>query len=609
MNLQVSVSNTRQKKRAIATAIVCSFLLVLPSCAMPKLRHPDPGPGLPESFNGATIPESSAQLKVEEFFDDPTLVGLIDQALAGNQELRILTEEVRIASNEILARRGAYLPFFTIGGGAALNKVSDFTLEGAGIRDDQFRPGQLLPNPLPNFLFATNILWQVDIWRQLRNARDAAVLRYFSTGEGRNYLVTRLVAEIAENYYRLMALDARLENLNRIIALQERSLEIAQARKAAARGTDLPVQRFQAEVRKNQSEKLIVNQDIIQAENRINFLVGRFPQPVERRRVRFIDLNLHDLSLGVPPQLLQNRPDIRQAERALAAAGLDVKVARANFFPRLLITSGVGYQAFNTKYLLMTPGSLIYNVAGDLLAPLVNKRAIQADYMNANAKQLQAVYNYQRVIINAVTEVVNRVTRVENYGQSIEIKKGQVQSLEAAVEAATSLYQLPRAEVPIDYLDVLTAQNELFVAIRDLIEIKGEQLFAIVNTYQALGGGAYMLPIVQPVPLHYEHKWWRLILGDMHPDPAAFASGGGFKPPSEASGAAPRGPVPLPSLPAEGSPKPFPTPAAGTDLQPVPTPPPAAERGPFQLPASGAPAERVPEPLPDPGRGNGSGTP
>src|SRR5262249_25102636 len=157
---------------------------------------------------------------------------------------------------------------------------------------------------------AANISWQVDIWRQLRNARDAAKLRYFATSEGRNYIVTRLVADVAENYYRLMALDARLENLNRIIALQEQSYEIAKARKEAARARDLPVQRFLAEVRKYQSEKLIVYQEIVQVENRINFLLGRFPQIVERPRVNFIDLNLHALSLGVPAQLFQSRPDI-----------------------------------------------------------------------------------------------------------------------------------------------------------------------------------------------------------------------------------------------------------------------------------------------------------
>ena len=99
----------------------------------------------------------------------------------------------------------------------------------------------------------------------------------------------------------------------------------------------------------------------------------------------------------MPAQLLQNRPDIRQAERELAAAGLDVRVARANFYPKLFITGGVGYEAFNTKYLFLTPESLIYSAAGDLVAPLINKTAIKADYMNANARQLQSVYDYQRI--------------------------------------------------------------------------------------------------------------------------------------------------------------------------------------------------------------------
>ena len=300
----MSFSNTKHKKRVLAIAIACSILLVLPSC-IPNLRHPEPGPDLPEasiSVSGsgpdlpevfeATSSENSSQVRIEEFFNDPMLTSLIDQALVGNQELRILNEDIQIASNEILARQGAYLPFVTVGGGAGLNKFSHFTPEGAGIRDDPFLPGQYFPNPLPNFLVGPNFFWQMDIWRQLRNARDAAALRYLGTSEGRNYFVTRLVAEIAENYYGLMALDKRLENLDRTIALQEQSLEIAKAKKEAARGTELAVQRFLAEVRKNQSEKLIVKQEIIEAENRINFLVGRFPQPVERMSAGFIDLNI-----------------------------------------------------------------------------------------------------------------------------------------------------------------------------------------------------------------------------------------------------------------------------------------------------------------------------
>ncbi len=159
----------------------------------------------------------------------------------------------------------------------------------------------------------------------------------------------------------------------------------------------------------------------------------------------------------MPSQLLQNRPDIRQAERELAAAGLDVKVARARFFPALIINGGVGYEAFNPRYLLLTPEALIGNIAGGLVAPLINRKAIQAEYLNANARQLQAVYNYQRVVLNAFTEVINRVSMVENYGKSIEIKKQQLHSLEASVEAANSLFQNAR----VDYMDVLFAQRDL----------------------------------------------------------------------------------------------------------------------------------------------------
>jgi NodT family efflux transporter outer membrane factor (OMF) lipoprotein len=510
MNHSVRRSNTRREQQARAFVLACALLLVLPSCGIPALRGPDPAPPPPETYHGETSEENSAQLRIEEFFEDPTLTSLVNQAVAGNQELRILAEDVQIASNEVLSRRGAYLPFLSFAAGAGLNKASSYTLEGAGLRDDPFRPGQLIPNPHGTFLLAADLTWQIDIWRQLRNARDAAALRYLGTIDGRTYVMTRLVAEVAENYYGLMALDKRQENLDLAIQLQERSLQVATAQKAAARGTELAVQRFQAEVRKNQSQKLIVNQEIIEVENRINFLLGRFPQPVERMSANFFDLNLHALSVGLPSQLLLNRPDIRQAERQLEAAGLDIKVARARFFPALAINGGVGYAAFNPRYLLINPEALIGNIAGELIAPLVNKKAIQADYLSANARQLEAVYNYQRTVINAFTEVINRVAKVENYRKSIEIKKEQLKSLEASVTAANSLFQNAR----VDFMDVLYAQRDLIEARMVLIDTKREQLSAVVNAYQALGGGAYLWPLFNwrppqvPQDHHLDHYYY-----------------------------------------------------------------------------------------------------
>jgi outer membrane protein TolC len=273
--------------------------------------------------------------------------------------------------------------------------------------------------------------------------------------------------------------------LDATIQIQERSLKMSEAKKQAGRGTELAVQRFQAEVRKNRSEKLIILQKIIEVENEINFTLGRFPQPVGRISANYLNLTLPTLSVGVPTQLLQNRFDIQQAERELRAAGLDVRVARARFYPSLILNANVGYEAFNPRYLFWTPESLIYGVAGELVAPLINRAAIKADYLSANAMQLEKIYEYQRTILNAFTEVINRLAKVENYSRSIEIKKRQLEALEASVDSATALFQNAR----IEYMDVLFAQRDMMEAKMVLIETKQEQLSAVVNAYQALGGG------------------------------------------------------------------------------------------------------------------------
>ncbi len=484
-NLALKFLDSRHMQRMLATAIVCSILLLLPSCAIPGLRHPEAPPALPDTFKGDTSAESSGQLRIEEFFNDPKLIQLIGEALAANRELKILDEEVQIAQNDILARQGAYLPFLTFGATGGMDRSSLFTPLGTAERQLEYLPGKNFPDPLPNPQLGFNLFWQLDIWRELRNARDAASQRYFAVSERRNYFVTKLVADIAENYYELMALDKRLETLDQTIKLQQQSLEVAKAKLAAGKATALAVQRFQAEVHKNQSEKLIVNQEIIENENRINFLVNRFPQPVDRTSTGFFDLTIHALSVGVPAQLLQNRADIRQAEREIAAAGLDVSVARAHFFPRVDITAGIGYQAFNPRY-LFNPEALIAHAAGNLVAPVMNKKAIQAEYRTANAKQLESIYNYQRVVLNAFTEVINRVSMVENYTKSINIKQQQLKSLEESVASASDLFQNARAE----YVEVLLAQRDLLEARTVLIETKKKQLSGIVNAYQALGGGA-----------------------------------------------------------------------------------------------------------------------
>ncbi len=470
------------------------MLLVLSVLCHSLLRQPEAGPETPPAFDGAAGSaannrENSAQFGINEFFNDPLLMSLIDQALAGNRELKILDEEVQIASNEVLARQGAFLPFLSFGAGAGLSKPSKYTPEGA-VEDQLTYPGnQHFPDPLPNFMAGLNLNWQIDIWRELRNARDAACSDTSPRTERRNLLRDPSrrgdCRELLQPGRRSTS-GLRLSVKPSISS--EQSLKVAQAKKEAGRETSLAVQRFEAEVRKNQSETQIVRQEIVEAENQINLLSNRYPQPVPRNTEGFFDLTIHALSAGIPAQLLQNRPDIRQAERELTAAGLDVLVARAHFYPRIDITGGVGYEAFNPTYMFLTPESLIGSIAGNLVVPLINKKAIQAEYKSANAKQLQALYNYQRVILTAFTEVVNRMSKVENYGKSIAIKRQQLEWLKASVDTASKLFQNARAE----YVEVLLAQRDLVEARMVLIETKKEQLAAIVNAYQALGGGNYV---------------------------------------------------------------------------------------------------------------------
>lgn len=474
------------KQHRLWQGMSCVLLLLLSGCGIPQLCCAKPGAPLPDTYIGVTHPENSAQVGIGEFFGDPVLTRLLVDGLVNNQELRIRNQEIEIALNEVLSRRGAYFPFLTLGATGGFDRTSRFSPLGAAEDQLTFPGGGRFPDPLPNVALTTNLWWQPDIWRQLRNSRDAAIHRYYETIEQRNYLITQLVAETAENYYELAALDKRLEYLDQTIAIQQTSLKVATANKAAGRGTELGVQRFLAEVRKNESQRLIVRQQIIETENEINFRVGRYPQQVERAGWDVINLDSRAVRVGVPVDLLQNRRDVRAAERELAAAGLDIAVARANFYPKLIISARVGYEAFSPKY-LFDPGAFVAGTAGELVAPLLNRAAIQAEYRNANARQIQAVIEYQRTLLTAFTEVVNSMTKTQNYRGSVGIKAQQIQSLEKSVDVATDLFN--RRHPDVEYMDVLFAQRDLLEARTVLLETKQQQLSAIVRTYQALGGG------------------------------------------------------------------------------------------------------------------------
>jgi outer membrane protein, multidrug efflux system len=459
--------------------------LTFGGCKLPTLVTKNENKSVPGSFVGSTDSTNTANIKWRDFFGDSYLNALIDTALRNNQELNIVKQEIEISRNEVRARKGEYLPFVGLRGGAGVDKVARYTNIGAMEATTEIKPGKEMPDPLPDYAFGAYANWEVDIWHKLRNAKKAAVQRYLSSIEGRNFMVTHLVAEIANSYYELLVLDNQLDIINKNIDIQTNALEIMKLQKEATRVTELAVRRFEAQVLKTRSLQYDIKQRIVEAENRINFLVGRFPQHVARATRNIEELVPKTIQSGLPSQLLANRPDIRQAEMDLSATKLDVKVARARFYPSLGITAGVGYQAFNPKFLLNTPESMLYNLAGDLAAPLVNRNAIKAAYLNANAKQVQAAYNYERTILRGYIEVANQLSRIGNLEKSFDLKEKQVAALQRSVNISNDLFKSARA----DYMEVLLTQRDALEARFELVETRMQQMNAMVNIYQALGGG------------------------------------------------------------------------------------------------------------------------
>ncbi len=455
------------------------------ACKVPEFAQRTENKIVPASFNAAKDSLNTANLQWRKFFTDPNLIDLIDTALKNNQELNITLQDIEIAKNEIKARRGDLLPALGYRVGAGVEKVGRYTSTGAGDASTDITPGTQVPDILPNYAFGLQANWEADIWHKLRNAKKAALNRYLSTVEGKNFVVTNLVAEVANSYYELLAQDNQLDIVKKTIALQSNALELMKIQKQASRVTELAVRKFQAEVLSSKSLEFDIEQNITETKNKINFLLGRYPQEIPRVKESFTDLVPVLIQAGIPSQLLGNRPDIRQAEFDLAAAKLDVKVAKAQFYPSLGISATVGFQAFNPSYLIRTPESLLYSIAGDLAGPLINKNAIKAEYLTANAKQLQAVFNYERSILNGYMEVATQLSNISNLQKSYDLKAKQVLALTQSIEIANDLFRSSRA----DYFEVLMTQRDALQSKLELIETKKQQLNAVVNIYHALGGG------------------------------------------------------------------------------------------------------------------------
>lgn len=460
------------------------------SCSVPKATVMDHKleNTIPSNFNASSSIDSTKNQGTtpwREFFTDLDLVELIEEGLHNNQDLLITLQEVEIAKSNVTTKRGNLVPSIGYAVGASLDKAGRYTSEGAGNITTDIKPGKKMPDPLADFQGGFTLDWEVDIWNKLRTEKKSAVARYLSTIEGKNFVLSNLIATIATTYYDLLSLDNQLDVVEEYIQLQKKALEISKVQKEAAAATELAVKQFEAELTKAQASKFLIQQSIVEKENTMNTLLGRYPQPVKRDKKSFMSIVPNTIYTGIPSQLLQNRPDIKQAEYELQAAKLDVKVARKEFYPSLNISAVLGLDAFNPSYLVKTTKSIAYNITTGLAGPLINRSAIVANFKEADARQIEALFQYEKTILQAYIDVSNQLSKISNTDEYYKLKLQESQILTKSIDISSQLFRNSRA----NYLDVLMVQRDALDAKMDLIQTKDEQLSTVVNIYKSLGGG------------------------------------------------------------------------------------------------------------------------
>jgi NodT family efflux transporter outer membrane factor (OMF) lipoprotein len=358
-------------------------------------------------------------------------------------------------------------------------------MDGAGNIVTDIETGKLVPINLPDYYLGLQTSWEVDVWGKLKNRKKAALARLLATAEGKNLILTNLIAEVAAAYYDLLADDQILRVLDQTILLQEQAIELVRVQKQAATVNELAVQQFEAQLLAMRNMRVEVQQQIINSEATINILAGRFGSPIPRDS-GFYALNaLPQVAEGVPSQLLANRPDIRAAEAELVAANADLKAARAAFLPSLNITGSLGVQAYRPGLLFTLPESLAYGLFAGITGPILNRANIKGEFGKANAMQQEAMLNYQKHLTQAFSEVYREMKRITSLEEMYEMKLQETSILASSVQVSSELFRTGRA----NYLEVLIARQNTLRSNMELINTRKNQFIATVNLYKALGGG------------------------------------------------------------------------------------------------------------------------
>jgi outer membrane protein, multidrug efflux system len=424
-----------------------------------------------------------------QFFKDPLLVALIDTAVRSNPDLRIANARVQQSRSGVAFTRGIRLPELGFAASSGVRKFGDYTIDGVGNYDTQFSPNltpdQQLPNPVPDYFGGVYTTWEIDLWGKLKNQKKAALNRFLASEQGRNLVLTDLVAEVAKKYYFLVLLDREMKIIEESIGLQENALLLVQAQMESGKATELGIELITAQVLQAKNLLLEVEQQIIENENALNLLLGRYPQTIRRGDFAASKLLMNELNAGIPAHLLNRRPDIVLAELELRASNADVNSAKAAFYPTLQLSGTMGLQTFRAALFFEAPASLAYSVAGGLVMPLLNRRALKAQLMQSKGQQKEAYISYEKTILNAFTEVYGLLRMRANFQQMTSTKSDEVQVLERSVTTSKALYTSGRST----YLEIITAQSNYLHTQIELLNIYERSNNNQIQLYKALGGG------------------------------------------------------------------------------------------------------------------------
>ncbi|MFT3932447.1 MAG: TolC family protein [Chitinophagaceae bacterium] len=476
-------------KKSLYTAVGIAAIAFTQSCKSLQPAQLPAVKNMPDHFVANSTGESMAKINWRQFFTDKNLVTLIDSSLKYNPDLLIAAQRIEMARAQLSMSKGAFLPSVNAVASAAGDRYGDYTMNGVGNFDTNLSSNiddkQKIPAPFtPDFFLGLRSSWEIDIWGKLKNQKKAATARMAASIEGRQLLITLLVAEVSELYYELLALDNELQILQKNISLQESALEIVKVQKEGGRATELAIQQFRAQLLNTQELQYTVKQKIVSTENALNTIAGRYPTTILRDTALMRQQLPANINAGLPTALLAQRPDIKMAEFELQAAKADVAAARAAFYPSLTLTPYAGINAFKAG-LLFNGSSFVYGGLAGLTAPLFNQNKLKAGYAIVNAQNKEAVYNYQKILLRSYSEVVTQLSSIENNRIAYQLKQQEVTELSNAVATSKDLYVTGYAT----YLEVITAQKGVLEAELQLSTNKKESFQALIQLYRSLGGG------------------------------------------------------------------------------------------------------------------------